>query len=55
LQELADRGKEIIIGDISGIGWLEVDTPDEKEAADKAVNKCPADYPRLEVWGNDGK
>jgi choline kinase len=50
LQELADRGKEIIVGDISGIGWLEIDTPEEKEAADKAVNSCPADYPRLEVW-----
>jgi choline kinase len=29
LQELADRGEEIEIGDVSGIGWHEVDTPED--------------------------
>ncbi len=44
LQELADGGAAVGIGDISGHGWLEVDFPEEFVRAKAAVAKDVARY-----------
>jgi len=39
LQRLADDGEPVAIGDISGIGWHELDTPEDVERALPALQK----------------
>lgn len=38
LQELADSGEHIRLGDISGYGWHEIDTPEDYELAQQTIN-----------------
>ncbi|MCX5747465.1 MAG: NTP transferase domain-containing protein [Proteobacteria bacterium] len=42
LQRLADDGEPVAIGDISGIGWHELDTPEDVERALPALAHIPA-------------
>ena len=37
LQELADAGERVWLGDISGHGWYEVDTPEDYARAEEAM------------------
>lgn len=41
LAHLAQGGEHIHIGDISGHGWLEIDTPDEFHKADEVIRANP--------------
>lgn len=41
LQHLADRGEPPVIGDISGIGWHELDTPEDVERSLPALQLLP--------------
>jgi len=38
---LADTGVEVSVGDISGVGWHEVDTPEERQRAEEAILADP--------------
>ncbi len=50
LARLAATGHPAAVGDISGIGWLEIDTPDEHRLAERTVVAEPEDFPALEAW-----
>ncbi len=39
------------IGDISGFGWLEIDTQDERDAAEKTITDSPERFPFAQVEG----
>lgn len=49
LADLAERGQPPRVGDISGIGWLEVDTQEDHEHAEAAILANPDRYPAVEV------
>ncbi len=44
LGDLAKNGCPPAVGDISGIGWLEIDTPDEHASAEKAILDASDDF-----------
>lgn len=44
LARLATDGHGPLCRDISGIGWLEVDTPEEREAAETAIHRAPTSW-----------
>jgi len=48
LGDLALNGKRPAVGDISGVGWLEIDTPEEHAMAESAVEKSPEDFLAVE-------
>jgi choline kinase len=48
LADLAERGQAPRVGDISGVGWLEIDTADERDRAEAAIRQDPDRYPTLE-------
>ncbi|HOX44721.1 MAG TPA: NTP transferase domain-containing protein [Myxococcota bacterium] len=49
LARLAAQGAPAEIGDISGPGWLEIDTQDERQRAEQAIQTRPQDYLAAEV------
>jgi choline kinase len=49
LARLAAQGMAAEIGDISGPGWLEIDTPDERQRAELAILAHPQSYLAAEV------
>ncbi len=49
LARLASQGVPAAIGDISGPGWLEIDTPEERARAERAIQEHPERYLAAEV------
>ena len=44
LGDLAQNGVSPVVGDISGAGWLEIDTPEEHAKAQETIRNSPADF-----------
>ncbi len=44
LVQLSEKGEIVGIGDISGYGWLEIDTPEEFYRAEKAIQESPEKF-----------
>jgi len=48
LGELASSSNPPNVGDISGVGWLEIDTPEEHKQAQLTIESRPEDYAVVE-------
>lgn len=46
LAHLAEQGEQVNVGDISGHGWLEIDTPEEFYRAERAILANPLKFTR---------
>jgi choline kinase len=44
LGDLAENGGNPAVGDISGVGWLEIDTPGEHASAEKAIGAARGSF-----------
>jgi choline kinase len=51
LADLARQGTPPMAGDISGVGWLEIDTPDELAAAEAALAGHGGEFPVAPLRG----